>query len=1069
MTDVLIVGDTERCSELRHELPLRIGDPFIYAEIGDRRIAVVWSIEGDRIAVVDPTVEIVPVETISIDDLIAAGVDYYEVTPTQVVRAVQSLGIAKARVPHAFPLRLADELRAAGIELVPDQRFFDLRRRDDFYSLWYARKLWRLLPAIYRAMDGEPPGPLQELVARIGAQAATLRRSIDRLWEDQSIETCDDWAIPYIGDLLGTRLVAVSTPVRSVWTLQKRSISAAATARVGLLEELAADIAGHDARVVEFFRRLGRTRHSSTRRSACRRARSIPRRRQSRRSGRACRRLFAHARRRLRRSAQPLRGRRTRTPRSMNSPISRTCSRRGAIQRLAQHSASRRLPLVAPTAFPSWPPRRSPVALRRPAAPSTRPAATSPCSPHPRAARNPLASIGSAPDEWELPVAIRDTAMGQRCRTTFIRWPSGWGWAVAAPPRAPAARASFALHPQQGRLQLRRHGAGRPRLSPAYHFGLHLRNRLPADTTSGPTARENRNPPRPPYLSPGGTGLDTALSAITADATLVHRGQPHLSGPNGEAFRFPPARPLCCAPANQQRPVMRWPGPDRIGPSTATASPSLTLQNHAAARGRPRTIGRVRYGAPAHAATLDPGHIRPRLHRCSPAAIDGMGSAPRHTRVEGTIHSLVIERSYHRSNTYPQRRLGRNPRCHATALSSPSPRTTLAPRRAGAGPVRPRGAGEGGNGCCLSVQIRGDLSLHRLWRNCEAYVPASPVPPTPASPPSKPVMAGLDRAALEAAYPLALADLALGFASGTVSLSRCTVLGSDRAVHRLNASECILHDIALVEDPQHGCVRFSAYAQGSALHPALRSVAIAAARARSFVTRLFGQPDYARLRRDADAAILAPAARQTPSWAGRRTAAKWAPSAARAQHAQAARPGPEIPGIHAGRPGAGLDRRDFLAGSELSFVGSDPGESKLRPPAAIPLRRRTTGARDAGGRCQRGKPHRRRGPCGGRPSTSSARPPRRMTATRSVINANRRGRRSGIGTPASRRLAPGLGHAGPAETRSRTGATCRPSSWATAPPLVALLATEQKRVRRRGHGTCERWDRAARTPPPAPG
>ena len=99
MTDVLIVGDTERCSELRHELPLRIGDPFIYAEIGDRRIAVVWSIEGDRIAVVDPTVEIVPVETISIDDLIAAGVDYYEVTPTQVVRAVQSLGIAKRACP----------------------------------------------------------------------------------------------------------------------------------------------------------------------------------------------------------------------------------------------------------------------------------------------------------------------------------------------------------------------------------------------------------------------------------------------------------------------------------------------------------------------------------------------------------------------------------------------------------------------------------------------------------------------------------------------------------------------------------------------------------------------------------------------------------------------------------------------------------------------------------------------------------------------------------------------------------------------------------------------------------
>ena len=28
------------------------------------------------------------------------------------------------------------------------------------------------------------------------------------MWEDQSIETCDDWLIPYIGDLLATNLVA---------------------------------------------------------------------------------------------------------------------------------------------------------------------------------------------------------------------------------------------------------------------------------------------------------------------------------------------------------------------------------------------------------------------------------------------------------------------------------------------------------------------------------------------------------------------------------------------------------------------------------------------------------------------------------------------------------------------------------------------------------------------------------------------------------------------------------------------------------------------------------------------
>jgi Xaa-Pro aminopeptidase len=127
--DLLIVGDTERCPELRHELPLRIGDPFLYAEIGDRRIAVVWSIEGDRIAVVDKTVEIVPVETISVDDLVAAGIDYYELGPAQMVRSVKALGITRARVPRAFPLQVADALRADGVQLVPDQRFFDQRRR----------------------------------------------------------------------------------------------------------------------------------------------------------------------------------------------------------------------------------------------------------------------------------------------------------------------------------------------------------------------------------------------------------------------------------------------------------------------------------------------------------------------------------------------------------------------------------------------------------------------------------------------------------------------------------------------------------------------------------------------------------------------------------------------------------------------------------------------------------------------------------------------------------------------------------------------------------------------------
>jgi Xaa-Pro aminopeptidase len=55
--------------------------------------------------------------------------DIYEIAPTLTVRMVESLRMTRAVVPTWFPLKHADALRAAGIELVPDGRFFDDRRR----------------------------------------------------------------------------------------------------------------------------------------------------------------------------------------------------------------------------------------------------------------------------------------------------------------------------------------------------------------------------------------------------------------------------------------------------------------------------------------------------------------------------------------------------------------------------------------------------------------------------------------------------------------------------------------------------------------------------------------------------------------------------------------------------------------------------------------------------------------------------------------------------------------------------------------------------------------------------
>ena len=45
------------------------------------------------------------------------------------LRAVRDFGLERAVVPRCFPLGVADHLRANGIELEVDQRFFDDRRR----------------------------------------------------------------------------------------------------------------------------------------------------------------------------------------------------------------------------------------------------------------------------------------------------------------------------------------------------------------------------------------------------------------------------------------------------------------------------------------------------------------------------------------------------------------------------------------------------------------------------------------------------------------------------------------------------------------------------------------------------------------------------------------------------------------------------------------------------------------------------------------------------------------------------------------------------------------------------
>ena len=127
MPDVLIHGDTLRSPELRHEVPIGIGDAFLYAEHGGKRHVVITSLEVPRLQGLG--FEVHPWDEYGLDELRKSGRSSEEIGDEVMVRAVQALGIERASVPAAFPLLIADRLRDAGVELQVDRALFNGRRR----------------------------------------------------------------------------------------------------------------------------------------------------------------------------------------------------------------------------------------------------------------------------------------------------------------------------------------------------------------------------------------------------------------------------------------------------------------------------------------------------------------------------------------------------------------------------------------------------------------------------------------------------------------------------------------------------------------------------------------------------------------------------------------------------------------------------------------------------------------------------------------------------------------------------------------------------------------------------
>ncbi|HEX9867645.1 MAG TPA: phage tail protein [Candidatus Tectomicrobia bacterium] len=131
-------------------------------------------------------------------------------------------------------------------------------------------RLYDLLPAIYRVRDTTQGESLRALLAVLERELQLLEDDIARLYDNWFIETCDEWVVPYMGDLLGVRgLVALQNGAFSQRALVANTLAhRRRKGSAAMLEQLVRDATGWRARVVEFFETLVTTQHLNHVRSA---------------------------------------------------------------------------------------------------------------------------------------------------------------------------------------------------------------------------------------------------------------------------------------------------------------------------------------------------------------------------------------------------------------------------------------------------------------------------------------------------------------------------------------------------------------------------------------------------------------------------------------------------------------------------------------------------------------------------------------------------------------------------------------------------------------------------------
>jgi hypothetical protein len=122
--------------------------------------------------------------------------------------------------------------------------------------------LFQRLPAIYRIRDDEqaPPGQLASYLAVVEQAFSAIHENIESLYNDLFIDTCDDWVVPYLADLLGTSHLK-GLP----WTIRADVADTIALRRrkgtLGAIELLAFDLTEWAAHCVELRENLVWNQH----------------------------------------------------------------------------------------------------------------------------------------------------------------------------------------------------------------------------------------------------------------------------------------------------------------------------------------------------------------------------------------------------------------------------------------------------------------------------------------------------------------------------------------------------------------------------------------------------------------------------------------------------------------------------------------------------------------------------------------------------------------------------------------------------------------------------------------